>query len=80
MEQLCGYVQHGIMSVSVDFMGSIAGITPYKLYKLDKLLNFFVPQFFHLSNRVDDNILTPEGCSEDSWINTCKLFRAVLGT
>lgn len=36
--------------------GSNLSITPYKLYKLGKLLNFFVPQIFHLSNSVEDDI------------------------
>lgn len=36
--------------------GSNLSITPYKLYKLGKLLNFFVPQVFYLSNSVEDDI------------------------
>lgn len=43
--------------MNLDFVGSNLGPTTCKLYRLDKLLNLVVPQFSHLSNRVDDNIL-----------------------
>lgn len=36
------------------------GITIYKLYKLGKLYNFFVPQFPQLPNKVGNKITLPQ--------------------